>query len=386
MRVAVFTDNDFNKVNGVTTTLNAVLDHAPADVRPRVYTAAGLGCDQPDYLALRSLALPIPYYRDLRMYVPKWRQYLKRAREDRISLVHLTTPGPLGLTALWVAKETGLPLVGSFHTDLRAYTSMLRGSPRLGAWMKNYIAWMYRRCQVVFVPSAAARNALMAQGLPGERLVILPRGVNTTLFDPIRRSTTVRAGWRADSDHPVLLYVGRVSKENDVDLLPAMLGRLRSLGSICRLVIAGDGPFRRQLADLCPEAIFTGTLGGEFLADVFASADVFVFPGRSDTAGSAVLEAQASGLPVVVSEAGGPHENVVPGITGLICEGDDPSYWADAVATLVRNAEARRAMGGAARRYALGRNWDRALEPLFDTYRRLSEAHATVRPVVGHAA
>lgn len=386
MRVAVFTDNDFNKVSGLRTTLTALLDHAPDDVRPRVYTAAALGCDQPDYLALRSRAVPIPFYRDMQMYVPKWRQYLKRVREDGISLLHLTTPGPLGLTALWVAKQTRLPLVGSFHTDLGNYTPVLSESPRLGALLHDYMAWLYRHCQIVFAPSAASRAALMNYRLPPERLVIWPRGVDTTLFDPIRRSATLRAGWRADRDHPVLLYVGRVSKEKSVDLLPPLLHRLRALGLTCRLAIAGDGPYRRELADICPEAIFTGALGRESVADVFASADVFVFPGRTDTSGNVVLEAQASGLPVVVSATGGPRENMVPGVTGLVCASEDPRHWAHEVARLLRDGDERRVMAAAARQYALGRGWERALEPLFDTYRRLRDRETAATPVVDHAA
>jgi glycosyltransferase involved in cell wall biosynthesis len=386
MRVAVFTDNDFNKVNGVTTTLTALLDHAPADVRPRIYTAAGLGCDEPDYLALRSLSVPIPFYTEMQVYVPKWRQYLKRVRDDGVEIVHLTTPGPLGLTALWVAKETGLPLVGSFHTDLGSYASMLSGSSRLGGWMNDYMRWMYRRCCSVLVPSAATCAALAGQGLPWERLVIWSRGVDTTLFDPARRSSALRAAWRSDDDHPVIVYVGRVSREKSVDLLPPMLGRLRALGLACRLVVVGDGPYRRQLSDTCPEAIFTGTLGRTAVAEAFASADLFVFPSRTDTAGNVVLEAQASGLPVVVSDAGGPQENMVPGVTGLVCEGSDPLRWANAVATLLRDSEQRRAMCVAAREYALTRRWDRALEPLFDTYRRVYHSRAASSPVVGHAA
>jgi glycosyltransferase involved in cell wall biosynthesis len=380
MRVAVFTDNDFNKVNGVTTTLSAMLEHAPADIRPRIYTAAALGCDQPDYYALRSRAVPIPFYSEMQMYVPKWRQYLKRVVEDHIDVIHLTTPGPLGLTALWVAKTTRLPLVGSFHTDLGTYTTVLSGWERLGRLMNEYMRWMYGCCQAVLVPSVATRTALINQGLPWERLAIWPRGVNTTLFDPARRSSVLRAAWRSDDDHPVLLYVGRVSREKSVGLLPAMLGGLRARGLACRLVIAGDGPYRRELADACPEAIFTGTLGREAVADAFASADLFVFPSRTDTAGNVVLEAQASGMPVVVSSAGGPRENMLPDRSGVVCHTETAAEWAERIATLLRDTGARDTMRVTAREYALSRRWDVALEPLYRAYREVvsttTEAHA----------
>jgi glycosyltransferase involved in cell wall biosynthesis len=385
VRVAIFTDNDFNKVNGVTTALSAVLDYAPSDVRPRIYTAGILASDQPDYLALRSLPLPIPFYRGMHVYVPKLRQYLRRVRADGVDVLHLTTPGPLGLTALWIARETGLPLVGSFHTDLAAYTSILSGSARLGRWMHRYLRWPYRRCRIVLVPSAATRAALAPEVLPPEQLIIWPRGVDAVLFEPARRSSALRASWRCDHDHPALLYAGRLSREKGIDLLPGIVHRLRALGIVCRVIVAGHGPDRRRLADACPEAIFTGMLGRQAIAHVFASADLLVFPSRTDTAGNVVLEAQASGLPVVVGDAGGPRENMIPGITGLVCDGEDPQRWGNAIATLLRNTEQRRAMGVAARQYALGRHWDRALEPLFETYRHVHANRATPAPV-GHAA
>jgi glycosyltransferase involved in cell wall biosynthesis len=114
---------------------------------------------------------------------------------------------------------------------------------------------------------------------------------------------------------------------------------------------------------------------------------LLVFPSRTDTAGNVVLEAQACGLPVVVSEAGGPRENMVAGVTGLVCEGSDPNRWASTVASLLRDGDGRRAMATASRQYALTRRWERALEPLFDTYRREHRAHAAAgAPAVVHAA
>src|SRR5688572_17927160 len=107
MRVAVFTDHDFAQVNGVTTTLTALLSHAPADISPRIYTGPTLASEQPDYLALRSPSVPIPCCTEMQLYVPRCVEYLRRVRADAVDVLHLTTPGPLGLTALWLAKRTG---------------------------------------------------------------------------------------------------------------------------------------------------------------------------------------------------------------------------------------------------------------------------------------
>src|SRR5215467_3644169 len=117
MKVAIFTDNDFTKVNGVTTTLRAVLEHAPATVDIRVYTCEGVGIDTPDYLALRAFGVGIPYYREMKMYWPPFRRFVRHAALANIDLVHYTTPGPVGLAAMWVANRLGVRMVGSFHTD-----------------------------------------------------------------------------------------------------------------------------------------------------------------------------------------------------------------------------------------------------------------------------
>lgn len=386
MRVAVFTDNDFDKVNGVTTTLTALLAHAPRDVAPRIYTASALSADGPDYLALQSRSVPIPFYREMSMYVPRWNEYLARVVDDGVGLVHLTTPGPMGLAALWVAARTGLPLVGSFHTDLAMYTTMLSGSPRLGYWVGEYMRWMYGRCRRTLVPSVATRDLLIAAGSCGKRIGIWTRGVDTDLFTPERRSTLLRDRWRVSERRPALLYVGRVSREKGVEGFPLILRRLHAVGLPHRLIIVGDGPLRPWLAAQCPDAVFMGTLGREAVADAFAAADVFLFPSRTDAAGNVVLEAQASGLPVIVSDAGGPQENLINGLTGVVCGGSDPGTWAFAVAAILHDLGRRHAMAVEARRYALTRRWDLALASLYQTYREVTRPAATATSAVHDAA
>lgn len=381
MRVAVFTDNDFDKVNGVTTALTALLRWAPSDVSPRIYTAATLPVDQPDYLALAAASVPIPFYTEMKMYWPSWRELARRSQADGVEVIHLTTPGPVGLSALWVAQRTGLPLVGSFHTDLEAYTTALSGSSRLGRWMGLYLRWLYAHCRTILVPSEATRAMLVARGVPGDRLVVWPRGVDTQLFRPERRSDRLREQWRADERRPALLYVGRLSREKGLLRLPRLSEALHHAGLEHRLVFAGDGPLRRELEAECPDAVFLGSLSREDVAAAFASADLFVFPSETDTAGNVVLEAQAAGLPVVVSGRGGPRENLMVNTTGFICE--QPASWMMAVGSLLRDGQRRREMAGAARAYARCRRWEVALAPLFDSYRQAAGASAAEEATSG---
>lgn len=370
MNVGIFTDNDFDKVNGVTTSLRAVLDHAPADLNLRVYTCASSGSDTPTYLALRSPGCGIPYYTEMKVHLPPVVRLLRQAERDRLDLIHLTTPGPVGLAALWIASRLHLPVVGSFHTHLAEYTSTLSGSKRLGALMQHYLRWSYGHCQHVLAPSEATRSLLISNHMEADRIRLWRRGVSTKRFDPRRRSESLRRQWTVSDARPALLYVGRLSHEKGLREMAAVRRFLQARRTPHRLVFVGDGPMRSELEQLCPEAVFTGTLQPNDVAVAMASSDLFVFPSRTDTAGNVVLEAQACGLPVLVTDEGGPRENVRTGDSGVVCA--STRDFCRATLELCANEARRRRMGDAAREYALTRRWETALQPLYDTYREVA--------------
>jgi glycosyltransferase involved in cell wall biosynthesis len=380
MNVAIFTDNDFDKINGVTTTLTAALRHAPAGMRLRVYTAATLAVDAPEYLAVRSLGVPIPFYGDMRMYWPRLFEFVSRARADRIDVIHLTTPGPIGLAALFAAWRLRVPMVGSFHTDLAAYAATLSGWTRLGTLMREYMRWPYGKCVRILAPSEHTRQLLIEARTDPATIDVWPRGVDTALFDPAKRSPALRDRWHVSSRRPALLYVGRVSKEKQLLLLPALQNRLHACGVEHRFVIVGGGPLLAELRQRMPEAVFTGPLSRQAVAEAFASADLFVFPSQTDTAGNVVLEAQASGLPVVISGSGGPRENMIAGVTGMVCHSEPAKEWAQAIAALLEDRPRHAAMRAAAREYALTRTWESATQPLYRAYLDACAQGATAAP------
>ena len=372
VRVAVFTDNDFAKVNGVTTTLSALLRYAPSGVRPRVYTHSDIAADEPEYLALGAPGIGIPFYREMKVYLPRFRRLCAEARRDGIELIHLTTPGPVGFAALHAAQELRVPLIGSYHTNLGTYLRMLSGSRRLERWLRSYMRWLYARCERVFVPSEATGAMLVDDGIDPARIGLWVRGVDAETFSPRHRSPDLRAAWKLDGGALALAYVGRVSREKGLAMLPDVERRLCAAGVEHRWVIVGDGPYRQELERRLDNAVFLGTLLHADVARPLASADVFVFPSCTDTAGNVVLEAQACGLPVLVSDRGGPRENLRPDESGLVCRGGRVEDLADAIVGLASNPARRRAMARAARGYALSRRWERSLAPLYDAYRNLA--------------
>lgn len=372
MRVAIFTDNDFNKVNGVTTTLRALLRCAPPDLTLRVYTADEAGAEEPEYLSVPAPGVGIPFYRDMKVYFPSPFRYLRLTRQDGIDLVHVTTPGPVGVMALFVAWRLGVPIVGSFHTDLARYATILSRSRFLGTLVGWYLRWMYGRCERVLVPSQATSAALRTSGVVPTPHVIWRRGVDTRMFSPARRSQALRRAWGADEDTVVIMYLGRVSREKNLAVFGALEARVAASGHPYRLVFVGDGPMRHEIQRRLPTAIVTGSIPHDQVGAYLASADIFAFPSRTDTAGNVVLEAQASGLPVVITDEGGPREHVSAGKSALVTDGDDEQAFVSAVEQLVSNRDLRRAMGAAARTFALTCDWPTSFAPLFETYRALT--------------
>src|SRR5262245_31418837 len=139
-RVAIFTDNDFDKVNGVTTTLKAVLRFS-RDVAPRIYTAAEVGVSTPQYFATASVGVGLPWYREMRIYWPRIRAFTKELRANGADVVHITTPGPIGVAGRWLAERLRVPVVGSYHTHLADYATAFSRSHQLGAAVESFMRW-----------------------------------------------------------------------------------------------------------------------------------------------------------------------------------------------------------------------------------------------------
>jgi glycosyltransferase involved in cell wall biosynthesis len=373
--VAVFTDNDFDKVNGVTTTLKAVLRCADA-VAPRIYTAADLSVSEPDYFAAGSLGVGLPWYREMRIYWPRLGVFARELRAAETEVIHITTPGPVGLAGRWLAAHLNLPIVGSYHTNLGDYVAAFSGSARAGRVMDRYMRWCYAPCRPILVPSAATAHLLVDRGYRLERLAIWGRGVDTDRFSPDRVSSTLRQKWHVDQRRPAILYAGRLSREKGLSIIEGVQQRLRRHGLDHRFIFVGDGPMRKELEERCPDAAFLGSVSHDRVAVAMASADLFLVPSATDTLGNVVLEAQASGLPVVVSDCGGPKEHMRPNSTGLVCVAGDVEAFAAAIVRLVTQRPVRTAMSAAAQQYAAARNWPASLAPLYGAWQHAADARA----------
>ena len=363
MRLALVTETFPPEINGVARTLGRWADtfrergHEVHVIRPRQEgERRGFGL---------VFGRPLPFYRQVRIGVAgpmRLRHLLRKLSPD---LVHIATEGPLGLSAHLAARWLRIPVASSFHTNFDRYAEHYGfvGMDRLGF---AYLRWFHNRTRVTLVPSQATRARLLADGV--KRVEIWSRGVDASVFSPAHRDESLRASLGLSPNDTLLVYVGRLAPEKN---LPVLLQAFARLGlPRVRLALVGGGPLAEGLLRSPPPGVFlAGEQRGANLSRWYASGDAFAFPSLSETFGNVVLEAQASGLPVVGFDCQGVNEQVVTGVNGLLVP--PGGELAPALEEMCLDPAKRRRMGEAGRERAMGLDWKPIFDDLEGRYREL---------------
>jgi len=361
---AWFTDT-LEDVNGVATTIRK-MTAAGAAAGKQLVVVTSRSNQQISDIPIKNFPpigeFELPEYELQKLSFPPILQMLDYIQREKFTEIIISTPGPVGLTALLAAKMLNLQTSGIYHTDFPQYIRILTEDSFLESMAWRYMHWFYGQLDTVFVNSEEYRQSWIKHGFDPAKLKILPRGLDTELFHPARREPEFFEKFGEHNGEIRLLYVGRISREKDLDLLAAAYRRLRDEGLPMQLFVVGHGPYSEAFAKSLPEAIFTGYLTGNELAAAYASADIFVFPSTTDTFGNVILEAQACGLPVVVSDSGGPKELVQDTANGLITKSHDEEDFARAIRALVTNPALRERMGKSARNSVIDRSWPSAFD------------------------
>lgn len=365
MRVAVVTENFLPKLDGVTRTLAMLLEH----LRHRGHRAVLFGPDggPRHYAGARIIGapgIPLPLYPELRALFPP-PELPRELAQFQPDVVHVVEPMLLGAAGIFWAKRLGLPVLSSYHTNLAAYCAHY-GLGALEASVWAYRRFLHDQTALTLCPSPSTLARLERQGFTNLR--VWARGVDTSLFTPARRSADWRTRVAGPSPRLIILYVGRLSHEKNLDALATSYAALKD--ERVHLVLVGDGPARAALeARLAGRRVtFTGYLSGTELAEAYASADLFAFPSLTETFGQVVQEAMASGLPIVAFAAEGVRDQVRDGETGMLVAPGDTAAFAAAMRALVHAPERRAALGERARSVALGRTWDHVMDELLSLY------------------
>jgi glycosyltransferase involved in cell wall biosynthesis len=359
---AWFTDT-LEDVNGVATTIRKLAAAGVADGK-RIVVATCRESVGEGGIPIRNFRpigeFELPEYELQKLSFPPILEIFDWVQRERFTELIISTPGPVGLTALFAAKAFGLRTAGIYHTDFPQYVRILTDDSFLETLTWNYMHWFYSQLDVLYVNSEQYRKSWVARGIPAERVRILPRGLDGELFRPGRRRERFFVSRGARPGRPVALYVGRVSKEKDLDVLAEAWLGMRRGDDAPELAVVGDGPYLAEMKRRLPGAVFTGYLSGTELAEAFASADLFAFPSTTDTFGNVILEAMASGLPCVVSDQGGPRELVRDGVDGFVTRGGDAAAFRAALARLAGDPALREKMRAAALESVKGRDWQAA--------------------------
>jgi glycosyltransferase involved in cell wall biosynthesis len=357
LKVALFTDT-LDETNGVGRFLRDMSQQAiAAGAKLTIHTSVpNPAFDLPNrknFIPL--LSRPLPYYEEIILNLPPLLEVLEWADRQQFDAVHVSTPGPMGLCGWLVAKMLRVPLLCTYHTDFPAYVDKLTRDHRVTNGTVAYMKWFYGQAAAVFSRSGAYRFQLSDLGVAEERIAAIRPGVNTTTFAPARRDPNLWTALGIAQPHR-LLYVGRISVEKNLPMLAEAFKKLCERRRDAALVVVGDGPYaakmRGELAHL--PAYFPGNQTDDGLAPLYASADLLVFPSRTDTLGQVVLEAQASGLPALVTPDGGPKESIEDGRTGLVVPQTTPARWAAEIESLLDDEPRRQRMAHLAAQRASG--------------------------------
>jgi len=372
LRLSVVTETWPPEINGVALTLSRLVqglcarNHQVQLIRPRQAREEAARHDL-GFQELLMRGMPIPRYPDLKLGLPSKGALVRAWTLHRPDLVHIATEGPLGWSALQAARRLRLPVTSDFRTNFHAY------SQHYGVgWLKTpivaYLRKFHNLTRCTMVPTQGLRAELQAIGF--QNVQVVARGVDTQLFSPARRDEAVRQSWGAGPDDLVMVAVGRLAAEKNLEVVIQAYEAMRGAREDVRLVFVGDGPQRAALQQRCPAAHFAGMRRGEDLAAHYASADLFVFPSLTETFGNVTIEALASGLPVLAFDTAAAGDWVSPGHNGWLLPVDDARGLAQQALVLARDPAQVRAAAAHARAQVAQLDWQQIARQVEDIFLR----------------
>jgi len=381
VKVAHFTDTYYD-INGVALTLQQQVRMAVKNG----YEYTLITCDDGNRSQEKGVkhfkpigAYRLPEYEQLKIFYPPVLEMLDYCHRQEFNHIHTATPGPIGLAALLVSRFLDIPISGTYHTAIPQYVQILTGSAFMEELAWKFVLWYYDQMNLIYAPSESTKAELVEKGISSKKIRIYPRGIDVHRFHPEKRNGVMKK-WNCREETTKLLYVGRVSKEKNLPLLLEAYRELVRTATGLQLIVVGDGPYLSEMVKSAEDlpCIFTGAITGDELAAVYASCDIFVFPSATDTFGNAVLEAQASGLPVIVTDQGGPCENIIPGKTGLVVEAGCGKSLLNAMTTLTQDSSRRIAMGRTARAEMENRSFEAAFNETWNMFGSVNEKECTI--------
>lgn len=380
MRVALFTETFLPKVDGIVTVVCLLLDHLAERGIESVIVAPKLG-EVDSYADTRVIGVSgvtLPIYPELKVGPPTLSTY-NQLKDFQPDVAHFIHPVMIGIPGMLMAKRMGIPTLASFHLDLARMAQHYRLG-LLEPVVNKLTSLVFNAADYSLAPSNQVMNEMIDIGV--RDVGLWRRGVDGEKFNPRYANNDMRNMLSdGNPDAPILLYVGRLSNEKQIDHIRPVLDAVPN----ARLAIVGDGPARESLQEVFAgtRTKFMGYMTGTALSEAYASADVFVFPSALETFGLVVVEAMAAGLPVVASRVGGIPDVVDEGRTGYTFDVGDTDAMIAGVRNIVASRERINQMGSDAREFAETQTWAHMMDEVIDHYARLIAENMEQKLLVG---
>jgi glycosyltransferase involved in cell wall biosynthesis len=374
MKIAYFTDTYLPQINGVTNTLSkltAYLDNKE-ELSYKIFA--------PDFNepssehhhenVERFYSFKFFAYPECRLSIPNFIKLYAALDAFKPDIIHSVTEINMGLAGIKYAMDRKIPLITTFTTNFPEYMKFYN-VPFLYDLSWHMMRKVHNQSQLCLCPSNETKKLLESNGV--KNVGLWGRGIDYEKFKPLEDKNEVKARYGI-SGKIMLLYVGRVSNEKNIDLLILAYQQLKKIyGEKLALVIVGGGPRLDDLTKKNPDIIFTGYLKNKELTDLYGGADIFSFPSSTETLGNVVLEAMASGIPVVGPSAGGLKDNIIDGYNGIMVEPNHLESFFQGIKTLIDEDEKRIFMSQNARKYAETKSWTHVFDHLILHYTNLLE-------------
>ena len=371
MKVAYFTESLLPHTDGVVRTLCRLVETLESEKVDFMFFSPFKPDDNISWSpkVKKVASVPLWLYDYYRIGLPYFHGIEQSLDELKPDIVHICSPTLLGMYGLKYAQKRKLPVVTSYHTHFVRYFNYygLEQFETLG-W--GYLRWFHNQFDRTYAPSPSTVKELEQRGL--NNVELWQRGIDFDNFSPRYRNTDLRKSIGAENK-PVLLFVGRLVKEKDLDDLVKANHILKEKGYDFKQVIVGDGPMREELETRLPNAHFTGYMHGKELAEWYASSDLFVFPSTTETFGNVILEAFASGIPAVGVNKGGVADIINHGIDGRIAQANDAKDFAENIEFFFNCNGEKKQYIQSAQNTAKTYNWQHINKGLLTSYEHLIE-------------